>query len=266
MNFEPTRIGAYQGWSHPGDVEANVELICRILSDASDQSIELLVFPEMFLTGYMIWEALPDAALDIDDEPLETIRSAARRNSIVTVLGFPEVVASGKCSNAVIIIDRDGRVAGIHRKLHLFRDEDSVFIPGSEINVFPTAIGNIGVAICYDIEFPEMARELTLAGADIIAVSTANMVPYQQMQGFTIQSRAWENGIPIVLANYFGSDAHHEYFGDSCIVDSCGRVIQRADSPNSLIVADLNLGETPPHQFSYLSRRRPDAYQRQLEI
>jgi predicted amidohydrolase len=257
-----TRIAAYQGWSHPTDIDSNAELIQKVMSDAAANSIRFLVFPEMFLTGYMIWDELPDLSMWIDDKRIEAICAAARAHGIVTVLGLPEARDDHRCSNSAIVIDDDGRIAGVHRKVHLFRDESSVFASGEQIDAFPTAVGKVGVAICYDIEFPEMARELALAGADIIAVSTANMVPFQHMQGFTIQSRAWENGIPIALANYQGSDDHYEYFGDSCIVDSDGTVVARATKPMELIWADLNLDESPSHRASYLSRRRPEIYGR----
>lgn len=266
MTEHLTRVAAYQGWPTRADIASNAAVIRSVIARSAALGVDLLVFPEMFLTGYMVRELIPDLAQPLDSDALTSIQSASRESGVVTVLGFPEALCSNRYGNSAVVIDSGGEIAGVHRKVHLFGDEASIFTPGDRVEVVRTAVGKVGVAICYDIEFPEMARELSLAGADLIAVSTANMVPYRGVQSHMVRSRAWENGLPLVLANHLGADAYYTYFGDSCIVDGNGTVLRQASGASDLIFADLNLEDSPPHHDEYLSARRPKVYRRLAHV
>jgi predicted amidohydrolase len=229
---------------------------------AAARGARLVVFPEMFLTGYMVSNQLPEMALDVSGGELGEVRATAAQLRLVTVVGLPEIMTDGPPYNSACVIDADGSVAGVHRKVHMFQGDAEVFTPGAGFTAFRTAIGRLGVAICYDIEFPESARELVLGGADLIVVPTANMEPYDEVQDFIVRSRAWENGVNIVLANQSGQDAFFTYFGGSSVVDGWGNVLARAGREHGLITANVNMGSPPAHRARYLSRRQPGAYRR----
>lgn len=222
-------MAVFQDLPAAGLKPINIAAMERAAHAAAVAGSSLIVFPELFLTGYNIGrQALHELAEPVDGPSVGAIAGIARRYGIAIIAGMPE--RSGDVVfNAALAVDKAGSVAGLYRKIHLFGpDERSAFAPGSEICTVRLAGRCVGLAICYDIEFPEMARALVGAGADLICAPTANMSPYWEVPTTLLRARALENGIPVAYANLVGDDGGLTYTGMSCIVGADGRDRARA--------------------------------------
>lgn len=222
-------IAVFQDMPAAGLKLANINAIEGAAHAAAAAGSRLIVFPELFLTGYNIGQqALHELAEPVDGPSVRAIADIARQHGIGIITGMPERNGDD-VFNAAIAVDASGRIAGLYRKIHLFGPaERSAFTPGSEICVVELAGRRVGLAVCYDIEFPEMARALVRAGADLICAPTANMSPYWEVPTTLLRARALENGIPVAYANLVGDDGELTYTGMSCIVGADGRDVARA--------------------------------------
>jgi 5-aminopentanamidase len=240
----------------------NLERAERAMREAAAGGADAIVFPEMFLTGYFVWDRVTELAEPLDGASIQRLQRLSAEHRLLTVCGFPELGADGAVHNTACVIDGDGRLLGGYRKTHLFAEEPEVFSAGERFEVFDTSMAPIGVLICYDVEFPETVRALALGGARVVLVSTANMEPYQESQEVYLRSRALENGVFVAAANTIGEDERYRYFGQSAVADPGGRIIARAGDDEEIVIADLDLAETTEAQRSspYLDRRRPSLY------
>lgn len=155
-----------------GELDANLAMIASSIRRAADDGVELLVLPELATSGYYLSgrDEATACALPADAD----IFSAWARlltERMALVVGFCET-DGGTLYNSAAVISHAG-VLGVYRKTHLWDEEKAIFTPGTERPpVVATPVGDVGVMICYDLEFPEMPRSLALAGADLIAVPT----------------------------------------------------------------------------------------------
>ena len=132
-----------------------------------------------------------------------------------------------------------------------------MFVPGERYPVIETSVGALGVEICYDLEFPEVARQLTTAGAEVLVTISANMSPFEEYQRVYRQARAMENGRPHVLCNRVGSERDDEYFGGSGVVDACGTVLVETDAAvETALTAEVSLGQSTDETLTYHEDRR----------
>ena len=213
-------------------------------AQASAQGASLLVCPEMSLTGYQIGAAAVAALAEPADGALsQAVAAIAQRHRVAIVYGYPERHAEGKPYNAVQFIDASGQRLAHYRKTHLFGDVDRAqFSPGPQAPAVVAWRGwRLGLLICYDIEFPENARRLALAGAELILVPTANMQPYDFICQFTVRVRAQENQCYLAYANYCGAEDSIHYCGQSSVIGPDGSLLAMAGHDATLLVADLEL-------------------------
>jgi 5-aminopentanamidase len=244
------------------DKEANLERAERAMRNASREGAAAILFPEMFLTGYLVWDRIAELAEPLEGPSISRLRELAAKFRILTICGFPETDVDGALYNSACVIERDGRLLGAYRKTHLFADEPRAISAGNQLPVFETVLGPTGILICYDVEFPEAARALSLGGAHVVLVPTANMEPYELSQDVYLRSRALENGIFVATTNTVGADEMYRYFGKSAVADPKGNVVARAGDDQEIVVADLDLSMSAEAQLGspYLDRRRPSLY------
>lgn len=240
------RLALLQCESMPGDVAANMRRLAQACEDAADAGAHLLVTPEMFLTGYNIGRAAVDAFAAFADgaqhrERVEAVAAIARRHGIAVVFGHPERVPGGGVANTAVCVDAGGQVLGHYRKTHLFGDLDrDMFSAGAgDETLFDVRGWNIGMLICYDVEFAENARRLALQGADLIVVPTANMVGFDFVAQHLVPTRAYENQVFVAYANFCGREAELAYGGLSCVAAPDGTVPARGGRLPALVLADL---------------------------
>ncbi|KIP97599.1 carbon-nitrogen hydrolase family protein [Pseudomonas sp. HN2] len=257
------RVAVYQCPPLPLDPVANLHRLHQVAMEA--KGADLLVLPEMFITGYNIGaEAVSTLAEVYNGEWAQQIGRIAKAAGLAIVYGYPERTADGHIYNAVQLIDAHGERLCNYRKSHLFGDLDrSMFSPGeAELPVVELDGWKLGFLICYDLEFPENARRLALAGAELIVVPTANMIPFDFVADVTVRARAFENQCYVAYANYCGHEGDIQYCGQSSVAAPDGSRIALAGLDEALIVGELDrqLMNDSRQANRYLSDRRPELY------
>ncbi len=258
------KIALYQGVHCSGDIEKNLSRLAQCAQRAAAQDVRLLMTSEMFLSGYHIGaDAVRDCAQAADGAMAKRIAEMAKTYELAILYGYPEY-ANNKLFNSVQVIDSDGTRLCNYRKTHLFGDIDrEVFAPGDEATVIFELEGwRVGLLICYDLEFPENARRLALAGVDLIAVPTALMHPYEFVPRQMVATRGFENSVFVAYANCCGSEKDFDYCGLSCVVGPDGVDIVRGATNEGLLYAELDrvLLQCWRRTNTYLSDRRPALY------
>ena len=257
------RVALYQCPPLPLDVAGNIQRLRQLAQEASDADV--LVLPEMFLSGYNIGaEAVGALAEARDGESAQAIAEIAQNAGLAILYGYPERADDGQIYNAVQLIDAEGQRLCNYRKTHLFGDLDHAMFSAGDDD-FPVVELNgwkLGFLICYDLEFPENTRRLALAGAELILVPTANMVPFDFVADVTVRSRAFENQCFVAYANYCGHEGEIHYCGQSSIAAPDGQRIAQAGLDEALIVGTLDRQSILSARAAnhYLQDRRAELY------
>ena len=234
------RIALYQGPGKPAKVDENLEIMHRKALSAADQGADLIIFPELFLSGYNIGQTVQELAEPADGPAGQQAAQIARETNIAMLYGYPERFDT-EVYNSALLIDRNGNTRANYRKTHLFGSyEKCCFKPGDSLLIAELEGLNIGILICYDVEFPEAVRALVNAGADFIAVPTALMVDYCRVAEHIVPTRAYESEIFVAYVNRCGSEGDMIYCGRSCLVGPDGRDILRAGKTEELLIADID--------------------------
>jgi predicted amidohydrolase len=225
-----------------GDKEANLKSVIQVIHEAARARADILVLPELFNTGYCLDQASALSEKQ-DGHSIHLLRELASRFHIFLVAGSVLERRGKQIYNTCSLIGKDGRIIGSYDKTHLFPpfEEDKYLTPGTAIPLFKTNLGTFGVAICFDIRFPELTRSLTLGGAQVIFVPAE--FPAERISIWTtlLQSRAIENQVFVVGCNSVGSDGKHTFGGRSAIIDPEGKILAQADNTPQLISARIDL-------------------------
>lgn len=234
------RLGIYQDEGTYGDVEANLLVIERETKRASVKGVELLVFPECFLTGYFG----PDpetVAVQFNGPEIKALEALVKTTNVALLIGST-LVEEGNLSNAALVITPEQGHCKTYRKRMLYGDwEQDTFIAGEQACIFDYKGVKIGILICFDVEFPETCRELAKMDVDLILVPTALMEPYDRVATLLIPARALENQLFVAYANRCGEEAPIKYVGQSVIAGPEGECISRAGRrERALLIADIN--------------------------
>lgn len=197
---------------------------------------------------------------------LDIIAQKAKACHVHVVLGQAAVI-NGEKKNCASLIDCSGNIVETYEKTHLWDDERKVRIPGG--GFCNTYLGDIpvGIMICYDIEFPEVARSLALGGAQILIVPSANMHPYGHAHRTFAMARAIENHVFVLYCNMTGPVGQVVTLGESCVVDPFGGVIAELGNDEGLLFADCDLDKIAESKssFDYIKERRPELYHQLVE-
>jgi len=255
---EPAPIRATIAQLDPerGNVAANCKTICDTLAAAAAVDTDIVVFPELALTGYHIQNDV-DALTDRAEQALAEI--LPHTTDMVVVLGTPTTGPAAPY-NAAVVLEDEERV-GAYEKTHLYGVEQPTFASGSTYPTFETSIGTIGVEICYDLEFPEVARQLAMNGADLLVTISANMRPCELDQDTYHRARALENAIPHILCNRVGTERGEDYFGASGVVNARGRrVLSVGEDQAVTTTIEIPTGVEFEKAHAYLEDRRPETY------
>lgn len=212
-------------------------------AQARAQGADLLVCPEMGLTGYAIGPERVAALAEPADGPMaRAVARIARRHRIAIAYGYPERHPDGgRPFNATQCIAAHGRRIGQHRKTHLFGDMDRAQFSAGDVPPTPfTWRGwRLGLLICYDVEFPDTVRALAQQGLDALLVPTANMREFDEVPLQMVPARASDNGIAVAYTNACGHEPGLHYGGLSTVAAPDGACLARAGRRASLLVATL---------------------------
>ncbi len=258
------------------DLDYDLSRIAKIISDARECGVALLVLPDAALGGYLADlrhpdpEALPPA-LKPDDPLLH--RVCALAGAMVVCLGYCEADGDDRY-NAAVCVSGDG-VLGRHRKVHLPAGETIAYRPGDGFTAFDTPVGRVGMLIDYDKTFPESARSLAVDGAQILAclsawpASITNQAPKmaqdRQSRLFDLYdcARAAENQVVLVSANQTGAMGGLRFLGQAKVVGPAGNILARTWAKAGLAVAELDVAAEiglARRVLRHLDERRPDTY------
>jgi predicted amidohydrolase len=262
-------VACVQMEPHLLHVKENLDkMVCNIDKVMSEKpETNLIVFPELITTGYECNEEFQKFAETVPDgESMKRIGVCAKKHSVNIIYGFPErdSVLTDILYNSSTFIDSNGKVAGVYRKVHLFGNEKTYFRPGCEYPLLNTAIGKIGMMICWDTAFPEVARSYALQGAELIVISTNWEKPYEADWDLATCARALDNIIYIVAANRVGFDVTLGFFGHSKIISPLGVPIQELnEETEGYIAAQLDYAlslNLKADYYTIFKDRRPDTY------
>lgn len=241
----------------------------QALSMMESARADLYVLPELFDSGYNfadMQEVRPLADVFTRGSTFERIEAFAREAKCYVVYGFPEA-AGDVFYNSAAIVGHDG-LRGLYRKIHLFDREKLFFQPGDlGFRVYDTAIGKIGLMICFDWYFPESARTLAMRGAQLLA-HPSNLVLPNCPDG--MRTRCLENRVYAITANRVGTEDRGghplTYIGQSQITSPRGEILHRATSDRpEIVVVDVNPAAADDKQLNprnhLLGDRRPDMYE-----
>jgi nitrilase len=257
------RVALFQGPASSGDVKSNVGGIARAAETAAARGADLLVTPEMSTTGYNIGPLSGERAEPSDGPISAAIAVLARHAGLAILYGYPER-ADDVVFNAVNVVGPDGSTLAHYRKTHLYGDLDKgLFAPGHDLVAqFPLAGLTCGLGICYDMEFPELARAHADAGTDVLLAPTGLMSPFEVVSRILVPARAYENQMFVVYVNRCDVEGELHYCGLSCAIGPDGADLARAGAGEELLIADLDPDLLARSRVvnTHLSDRRSDLY------
>ncbi|QLD12297.1 nitrilase-related carbon-nitrogen hydrolase [Microbacterium oleivorans] len=219
-----------------GDVDGNLDRIAHSLDEAGGRGRQLIVATELATSGYVFTDRDEAAGLAMTRDDPRWDRVTRRLGAgTVAVVGFCETL-DGELYNSAAVLSRGG-VDAVYRKSHLWADEKKVFRPGPSAGlVVDTAIGRVGVAICYDNEFPEVPRRLALAGADVLALPVnwplvARPDGERAPELIQAMAAARSSRLPTVIADRTGTERGVVWTGGTAVIDGDGWIVASGDGP-----------------------------------
>jgi N-carbamoylputrescine amidase len=280
MTSEPLRIALVQ-MSCEAEPQRNLDKALTRIEEAAARGAKVICLQELFRSRYFCQSEEAgnfDLAEPIPGPSTEALSAVAAARKVVVVGSLFERRTEGIYHNTAVVLDADGRLAGRYRKMHIPDDphyyEKFYFTPGDlDFTAHRTAHATVGALVCWDQWFPEAARLVALAGAQIVFYPTAigwergevEVVRRRQLQAWeTVQrGHAIANGMFVAVANRVGAEDSLEFWGNSFVVDPFGEVIAHAGAgAEEILIADCNLGliEETRRNWPFLRDRRIDAY------
>ncbi|WP_027621288.1 carbon-nitrogen hydrolase family protein [Acetivibrio clariflavus] len=256
------------------DKDANISKAVEMIYKSSKNNADVVALPEMFNCPYDN-SKFHSYAEDLENgETIQAIRKAAKDLNICVIAGSIPERSEGKVYNTCVVIDSKGNIIGRHRKVHLFdvnipgkivfRESDTLY-PGKDITVVDPGICKIGIAICYDVRFPEMFRLMALMGAQIVVIpANFNMTTGPLHWELLMRARAVDNQIFIAAVSSARDEkAHYVAYGNSMVADPFGNVLGRLEAEEDILLVDLDLSEINRirNELPLLEHRREDIYE-----
>lgn len=267
-----SRVAVAQIGAKKFDHDFNQNSVIDAVREAADDGIDLVVFPECILTAYLYDSAEETSAnaIPLDSKILHNIENAHLGTRVHSVVGFLERDGDD-VFNSAALFGPDGLI-GTYRKQHLpFLGADRFVTAGQGETspLFDTAIGRIGIMVCFDLRFPEVARELALQGADIIAMPTNWAGASTILPDIVVRVRALENLVYLAVADRPDEESGRQFVGRSQIITPRGEVLVDAGEGTGLYAVDVALGDArekrivlEPGEFELpiFEGRRPELY------
>jgi predicted amidohydrolase len=239
------RLALAQTSSLPGDVEANARTAARLVAEAASRGAQLVVFPELFMTGYelRLLEARPGAWLEAGDARLDPVRRACEAHGMTVVLGAALRTSTGERKIAAPVIGPRGDVA-LSLKEHVHSSEAAVFGAGSPCAPFEVQGWRVAIGICFDASKPSHAERAARDGADLYVASSFYWEGEERRLDLHMGARAMDNRVFTGLANHAGMTGGVASCGLSGAWGPSGEVLTRAEgAEEALVVVELDARE-----------------------
>lgn len=233
------KLALWQAAGVPDDLPATVDAAADAVSRAADAGATLLVFPEGYLTGYHV-PGLAPGDLPGVEPALASVGRTAEDAGLSVVMGTHLDTPDGLRNAAVVFSDAGAELGRYHKRALFGAWEKATFMPGDAPLRFDCGGLTVGLAICYDVEFPELIRAEARAGVHLVVVPTALMVPHDRVAHQMVPVRAMENQVFLGYANRCGSEAGLEFVGLSSIRGPDGQALAQAGTGTELLVAELD--------------------------
>ncbi|KAF1709743.1 acyltransferase [Pseudoxanthomonas kalamensis DSM 18571] len=285
MNTKTLPVALVQETNH-GDAEANLAVIEARVAEAAKSGVKLVLLQELHNGAYFCQHEAVDEfehAEPIPGPSTNRLGKLAQRHGVVLVSSLFERRATGLYHNTAVVFEADGSIAGKYRKMHIPDDpgfyEKFYFTPG-DLGFTPidTSVGRLGVLVCWDQWYPEAARLMALAGAELLLYPTAiGWDPDDAEDEKTRQRDAWllshrghavANGLPVLSCNRVGHEASPlgasgiDFWGHSHVLGPQGEYLAQADTATTILTAEVDLGRSEHVRriWPFLRDRRIDAY------
>jgi predicted amidohydrolase len=217
----------------PGDKQGNLKKIEKMALRAHKEGADLLIMPELSLTGYVVRDQIYELAEQIPGESTRRIQKIANNTDLHIIFGMPELSKNAQATiyNAAVLVNPNG-VVGKYRKMYLpthsVFEEKRYFRPGYQPAVFSTNLGKIGLIICYDIFFPEVTRLARLGGAQLIVCISASPGVRRAFFEVLTTARAMENTAYLAFVNLSGIEDGLQFWGGSRLIGPNGKILVQA--------------------------------------
>ncbi|MCX8026426.1 MAG: carbon-nitrogen family hydrolase [Thermodesulfovibrionales bacterium] len=251
-----------------GDIQTNLQKTELFIKEASKESVSLICFPEMWLSGFD-WQFIT-ANKHHHNEVIDLLIDLAHRYGIWLNGSIPYVDKNGNVFNSSILISPEKKIEGIYSKMHLFKliGEDKHLSAGNSIEIVETPWGRTGLAVCYDIRFPELFRLYALKGVETMIICAAFPDTRINHWRTLVCARAIENQMYVIAVNRAGQEINSDgvltkFGGHSLIVDPWGEIIAHDDSHHeSILYAKLDTKKIKEirKRLPVFSDRKPDVY------
>lgn len=245
-----------------GDLEGNYSLAREAVIEAAREGADIVLLPELWASGYDLINAQSYAS-SLNEGWFARMRELALDHSVA--LGGSMIEEEGdKLYNTFLFLDQRGKKLGSYRKAHLFDliDEKEYFSAGRELSVFDSPWGRIGLALCYDLRFPELFRAYAVNGAEIILLVAE--WPRRRVAHWDalVLARAIENQCFIAAVNKVGNSKGAQLGGNSVVINPMGEVLTKGDDSPGVLIAEINPEEAAKARawMPVLNDRNPDVY------
>jgi predicted amidohydrolase len=230
---EKIKIALAQISSKRENKKENLKKIEKLTLKAQGQGADLVIFPELSLTSYVVRDQIYELAETIPGPSTKVVEDLAKKTGVHIIFGMPELSEKTKATifNTAVLVGPEGFI-GKYRKIYLpthsVFEEKRYFRPGYQTAAFETPIGNIGLCICYDVFFPEIFRLTRLMGAQLIVVISASPAVRRSYFEILTAARALENTAFLAYVNLVGIEEGLQFWGGSRLVSPTGNVIAEA--------------------------------------
>jgi len=248
--------------------QKNLDKAAAYIQEAARRGSDLIVFPEMWTTGFQ-WEWNRRNAAE-HEAMVENVAALAKRYSIWVDGSMLSLNDQGMVANTSFLFTPQGEKLATYRKTHLFSfvEEDLNMAPGEQLTLAETPWAKIGMSICYDVRFPELFRTYALKGANLIVLPAGFPHPRLDHWRTLLKARAIENQMYVVAVNQVGDEVFGgrfgtlSYFGHSCVIDPWGRFVVEAGEQEALLTVTIDLGQVEEvrNLMKIFRDRRTDLY------
>ena len=253
--------------------DSNIKKALEMIKIAAENKSDMVILPEMFNCPYDNTKFREYAEERKNSKTLKAIKESAEELNLYIVAGSIPELEEDNLYNSSFIFDRDGEIIASHRKMHLFDidiagkisfKESETLSAGNQITVVDTELCKIGVAICYDIRFPELLRLMALRGAELIVIPGAfNMTTGPAHWETLIRARAIDNQLYVAAASPArNEELSYVAYGNSMVADPWGEIVARAGEKEEIVYANIKLSRVNDvrEELPVLNGRRNDIY------
>jgi predicted amidohydrolase len=256
-----------------GDKAENIRKIESRVTKAKQQGADLVIFPELSLTGYTVRDQIYELAETVPGHSTTVLEKLAKKTGTYIVFGMPELSEKTQATvyNAAVLVGPDGFV-GKYRKMYLpthsVFEEKRYFRPGYQTGVFETELGKMGLIICYDIFFPEVIRLTRLKGAQLIVCISASPATRRTFFETLTAARAIENTAFLAYVNLVGIEDGLQFWGGSRLVGPNGKTLVQAKyDEEDMVIGEINYADIRPTEtfVPILKDLRPELFDKLKE-